>query len=186
MRRPCITLLGCLFAAEIAIAQPPGLDDPLTRNTSSGEFPVKYAIYSPAWAVRSNAGLRIMSHNQGDETITLHSMVFRDNTGQGNDIELEIDLEVPAGDWAEAETPFIDLLSGNNCVNQTLQESWRLMEISNYTLNPSVRGLIIENTDSFRIFQCVRDVKVSWSDHEGIPQDEEFWVMYHFERVNPD
>lgn len=185
MRRFCITLLGCLLAPGFIVAQPAVPPDPLSRGTSSGEHPVKYAIYSPAWSVRSNDGLRVTAHNQGDETVTLESLTFRNNLG-GSDVHLKLDLEVPAGRWAETKRPYHDLLSGNSCVRDTRQENWRLMEISNYTLNPSVRGLIIEDTDSFRIFQCVRDVRLRWHDSQGEAHEEEFWVMYHFERARLD
>ncbi|MEX1196619.1 MAG: hypothetical protein WEB57_01985 [Pseudohongiellaceae bacterium] len=164
-----------------ALAQQPS-EDPLALGPRTDEHPVKYAISSAAWSVNSNAGLRIVAHNRGDENVTLHSVVFQ-TPGSGDDTELDIDLEVPAGAWAETAKPYIDLLSGNNCVEETLREDWRLKEISNYTLNPSVRGLIIEDTRSFRIFQCVREVRLSWDDEQNERQTERQWVMYHFERL---
>ncbi|MBQ13694.1 MAG: hypothetical protein CMQ17_04765 [Gammaproteobacteria bacterium] len=63
-----------------------------------------------------------------------------------------------------------------------MEESWKLVEISNYTLNPSVRNLIIEDTDSFRIYQCVKTVTTDWIDlstAEAHRYNE--WVLYHFE-----
>ena len=43
-----------------------------------------------------------------------------------------------------------------------MDSNWRLVDVSNYTLNPSVRNLIIENTDSFRIYQCVESISTRW------------------------
>ncbi|MDO8271093.1 MAG: hypothetical protein Q7U82_04120, partial [Gammaproteobacteria bacterium] len=69
------------------------------------------------------------------------------------------------------------------CISDTMAENWKLVEISNYTLNPSVRGLIIEDTDSFRIYQCVRNVTLHWQDPvSGTNTEFTEWVMYHFER----
>ena len=54
-----------------------------------------------------------------------------------------------------------------------------------YTLNPSVRNLIIENTDSFRIYQCVETIRTRWretsGDSRGVSRTEEGWILYHFE-----
>lgn len=181
------TLAGGLFAVLSlmqgnALAQQQSSEDPLALGPRTDEHPVKYAIYSAAWSVSSNEGLRIVVHNRGNEDVTLESVVFQSN-GNGDDTELDIDLEVPAGAWAETEKPYIDLLSGNDCVEETLQDDWRLKEISNYTLNPSVRGLIIEDTRTFRIFQCVREVRLSWENEQNGQQSERQWVMYHFERL---
>jgi hypothetical protein len=71
-----------------------------------------------------------------------------------------------------------------------MASNWRLAEISNYTLNPSVRNLIIEDTDSFRIYQCVETIITRWqvlSGSEGAestaaqPIEKEEWVLFHFE-----
>ena len=82
---------------------------------------------------------------------------------------------------AELELPYVDLLSINQCVNDTLEETWRLVEISNYTLNPSVRRLIIQDTSAFRIYQCVSSVKTTWITEAGERRSKEEWVLYHFE-----
>lgn len=158
--------------------------DPLTTARESFEHPVKYAIYSTAWHVSSNAGLRIMAHNQSDETVLLESVVFRDETGNSSDVELSLDMTIAPNGWSELQLPYQNLLTGNDCVDRTLQDDWRLVEISNYTLNPSIRGLIIENTRQFRIYQCVRSVRVSWN-HEDDSRSREItqWLMYHFERI---
>lgn len=158
--------------------------DPLANARESFEHPVKYAIYSTAWHVSSNAGLRIMAHNQGEETVLLGSVMFRDETGNSADVELSLDMTIAPQGWSELQIPYQDLLTGNDCVDRTLQEDWRLVEISNYTLNPSIRGLIIENTRQFRIYQCVRSVRVSWN-HEDDTRSREItqWLMYHFERI---
>lgn len=170
-------------ATDTADAEPDPRD-PLANARQSFEHPVKYAIYSPAWHLSSNAGLRIMAHNQSDEVVELDSITFRDETGTSGDVELSLDMTIPAQGWAELQLPYRDLLSGNDCVDRTLQEDWHLVEISNYTLNPSVRGLIIENTRQFRIYQCVRSVRVSWHKVEDdLRLENTQWLMYHFERI---
>ena len=66
-----------------------------------------------------------------------------------------------------------------------MDSNWRLAEVSNYTLNPSVRNLIIENTDSFRIYQCVETISMRWREVTGdsidVSKTEESWILYHFE-----
>jgi|SRR5690554_29762 len=210
LSRACLLAAGLLLSATPAIALdeggPSGLplaqtsetqtapaaspssrgmsQDPLTNAQESFEHPVKYAIYSPAWHLSSNAGLRIMAHNRSAETVELASILFRDETGNNGDVELSLRMTIPAGGWAELQLPYQNLLTGNDCVDRTLEEDWRLVEISNYTLNPSVRGLIIENTRSFRIYQCVRSVRVSWQnldDNQRLETTQ--WLMYHFERL---
>lgn len=166
--------------------------DPLTAAQESFDHPVKYAIYSPAWHLSTNAGLRVVAQNQGAEAIELRRIVFRNETGDGNDTELNLNMLVQPGKWAELELPFIDILAGNECVARTMRDDWKLVEISNYTLNPSVRGLIIENTRSFRIYQCVRAVRTVWASgnnsHNEIKneQTDTQWLMYHFERLPLD
>jgi len=95
---------------------------------------------------------------------------------------IDIELEIPSGGYADKEFGYIDLLSGDECIDRTMQENWKLVEISNYTLNPSVRNLIIENTDSFRIYQCVQTISTSWTDLSSNQLYEyEEWVLFHFE-----
>jgi hypothetical protein len=158
--------------------------DPLTQAQRSFEHPVKYAIYSAAWYMNSNAGLQIIAHNEGDTAYKLKKVVFADESGTMSNTEIELDLDIPAHGWADTQLDYIDLLSGNDCVSNTMDDDWKLVEISNYTLNPSVRGLIIEDTRSFRIFQCVRSVQSYWQD--GDSEDttmRQQWLMYHFERL---
>ena len=71
-----------------------------------------------------------------------------------------------------------------------MESNWRLAEISNYTLNPSVRNLIIEDTDSFRIYQCVETIITRWQvlgDSQGAESvaaeslEKEEWILFHFE-----
>jgi hypothetical protein len=59
---------------------------------------------------------------------------------------------VPTLGYAEVALPYHDLLSSDECIASTLDESWKLVQISSYTLNPSVRNLIIEDKDSSRIY----------------------------------
>ncbi|WP_070119121.1 hypothetical protein [Pseudohongiella acticola] len=177
-------LLGSLITSLGVQAQS---IDPLAAAQESFENPVKYAIYSAAWHLNSNAGLRVVAQNQSESAIRLESILFRDETGEQTDAKLQLDMVVPAQAWAEVELPYQDLLSGNDCVDRTMEDDWKLVEISNYTLNPSVRGLIIENTRSFRIYQCVRNVHTVWtSPEDGTEQSQNQWLMYHFERLPLD
>lgn len=169
-----------LTLSQTLIAQEP---DASIAKISEDDYPIKYAIYSTAWGTSSNAGLRIVTQNQSNHDVVLQSVLFQDEEDPTVQAQLSLNLDIPPGAWAEKEIPYVDLLFGNSCINKTLQEQWKLVEISNYTLNPSVRGLIIENSDSFRIYQCVRNVRVSWSDTvTGQQNDYTEWVMYHFER----
>ncbi len=161
--------------------------DPLTVAQEGFDHPVKYAIYSAAWHLSSNAGLRVVAQNQSDAPVELRSIVFRDEIGNAGDSELSLNLLIEPGKWAELELPFKDILAGNECVKRTMEDDWKLVEISNYTLNPSVRGLIIENTRSFRIYQCVRSVRTTWVNPENNnEQVDNQWLMYHFERLPLD
>ena len=161
--------------------------DPLTVAQEGFDHPVKYAIYSAAWHLSSNAGLRVVAQNQSDAPVELRNIVFRDEIGNVGDSELSLNLLIEPGKWAELELPFKDILAGNECVKRTMEDDWKLVEISNYTLNPSVRGLIIENTRSFRIYQCVRSVRTTWVNPENNnEQVDNQWLMYHFERLPLD
>ncbi|MDO8909736.1 MAG: hypothetical protein Q7W55_14690 [Pseudohongiella sp.] len=187
--RSCGSILSVLAIAAGANAQS---TDPLAAAQEGFDHPVKFAIYSTAWHLSTNAGLRVVAQNQSNEAIELRSVVFRNETGDGNDTELQLNMQVAPGKWAELQLPYQDLLSGHECVVRTMQDDWKLVEISNYTLNPSVRGLIIENTRSFRIYQCVRAVRTTWvyagSSHEGGNEEkvDNQWLMYHFERLPLD
>ena len=152
----------------------------------SEESPIKFAFYSPSWGSVSSAnllaGLRLVVDNQTDAAIVLESIEFRADVEGSEAKEIHIDLSIPATRLAERELPYLDLLSINQCVNETLEESWRLVEISNYTLNPSVRRLIIQDTSAFRIYQCVSSVNTVWTDTgSGEQFSKEEWVLYHFE-----
>jgi hypothetical protein len=145
--------------------------------------PIKYAIYSTAWGESSNAGLRVVAQNMSDHTVFLDSILFESEDSTAVSNTFEIDLTVPPHGWAETAFDYQDLLFGDECVERTMTEDWKLVEISNYTLNPSVRGLIIQDSDSFRIYQCVRSVFVTLKDLDT-QEDKSFyeWIMYHFER----
>jgi hypothetical protein len=187
-RSPSAALLGALLCACLMpVVSHAQTSDPLTVAQEGFDHPVKYAIYSSAWHLNSNAGLRVVAHNQSDKEVELRNIVFRDETGAGADEVLSLELDIPAGKWAERVLPYQDLLSGHECVSRTMQDDWKLVEISNYTLNPSVRGLIIENTRSFRIYQCVRSVRTTWYSPESQQeQTDTQWLMYHFERLPLD
>jgi hypothetical protein len=184
----CVLALAC--ASGFAAAQEGAdgqLNDPLRAAQEGFDHPVKYAIYSSAWHLSTNAGLRIVAQNQSEEPIELRKIVFRDEAGEHEDTELDLQMLVPPLGWAEKQIAYIDLLAGSSCVARTMKDDWKLVEISNYTLNPSVRGLIIEDTRSFRIYQCVRSVRTFWYNQQNqqamnAPQ----WLMYHFERLPID
>lgn len=181
MSKASIAILLALSFSQHLCAQ--DLTDPLVAAGSKSQ-PVKYAIYSSAWGASSNAGLRLMAQNLSDHEITLQSVVFKDEEHPQITAELKLELTVPAHAWAEKEMPYVDLLFGNECIENTMQSDWKLVEISNYTLNPSVRGLIIEDSESFRIYQCLRNVQVNWiNTSTGEVSDYSEWVMYHFERI---
>lgn len=181
MSRILLSILVGLALASPALTQERAND---RQEAGQIEYPVKYAIYSSAWGIRSNAGLRLVAQNQGDYEVRLESILFRDEHNPGLGQSLEVGLTVPPHGWAESEMPYTDLLTGNTCVDRTLEaDDWELVEISNYTLNPSVRGLIIQNSETFRIYQCVRPVIISWHNLEnGVSSEYTDWVMYHFER----
>lgn len=182
MSRILLSILAGLALASPALPQERVNDRP---ESDQVEYPVKYAIYSSAWGIRSNAGLRLVAQNQSDYEVELESILFRDENNPGLGKLLEVDLTVPPHGWAESEMPYEDLLTGNTCVDRTLEadDDWELVEISNYTLNPSVRGLIIQDSETFRIYQCVRPVVINWRNLEnGISSEYSEWVMYHFER----
>tara|TARA_R100001377_G_scaffold70559_1_gene46012 strand:+ start:54 stop:608 length:555 start_codon:yes stop_codon:yes gene_type:complete len=183
MPKASIAILLALSAATQAFAQ--DLSAPFSV-TPEADYPLKYAIYSSAWGTRSDAGLRLVAQNLSDHEIILESVLFQDEEDPQIETQLALDMTIAPNAWAEKELSYVDLLFGNECIGLTMNQDWKLVEISNYTLNPSVRGLIIEDTDSFRIYQCVRNVRVSWMDTEtGEKSDYTEWVMYHFERPRP-
>ena len=146
------------------------------------ESDIKFAFYSPAWGENSVDRLRVIAHNTTDKEVRLNAITFLKDDLPGAAVELNLDMDLPAQGYAEKEIDYVDLLKDNECIERTLAENWRLAEISNYTLNPSVRNLIIENTDSFRIYQCVETVHTRWTllpDGQIIDQEE--WVLFHFE-----
>ena len=143
---------------------------------------IKFAFYSSAWGENTDDGLRIVAFNQTESPIRLNSIELHGSEDEISPITVDLGLEVPPGGYADKEIAYIDLLSDDECIDRTMQESWKLVEISNYTLNPSVRNLIIENTDSFRIYQCVKTISTSWTDlnsNQLVEYDE--WVLFHFE-----
>jgi hypothetical protein len=145
---------------------------------------VRFAIYSAVWSGRSDAGLRIVARNSSARALRLESLTLAQ--GDSAQPDLNLALDVRAEGWAETETRYIDLVSDDQCVTDSLRDEWKLMEISNYPLHPSVRGLIIEDSLSFRIFQCIRGVTLRWVDTAtGEQWQTEEWLLYHFERRPP-
>lgn len=150
-----------------------------TDIPSSG---IKFAFYSSAWTANSDDGLRLVLFNETRRTVNLSSIVFQKGDENSERIEVKIDEEVPPLGYATAEFDYIDLLQHNDCIERTLNGNWKLTEISNYTLNPAVRNLIIEDTGSFRIYQCLENVRTFWS-HSDTSDNEESneWIIFHFE-----
>ena len=147
------------------------------------ETEVKFAIFSSAWGENTDDGLRVVAYNQTQGHIRLNTILFLKEESEGSEqVAVNLNLEVPSLAYADVEFPYIDLLQGNECIGRTMAESWKLVEISNYTLNPSVRNLIIEDTDSFRIYQCIENVQTTWSRlANGTQVQYEEWVLFHFE-----
>ena len=143
---------------------------------------IKFALYSSGWGENTDDGLRLVVNNRTEKSVRLNAIEFLSSSEDYDPIRITFDLNVPASAYAETEIDYIDLLGGDECIERTMAENWKLVEISNYTLNPSVRNLIIEDTDSFRIYQCVKTVRIQWTDlasNQEILIEE--WVMFHFE-----
>lgn len=147
------------------------------------ETEIKFAFYSSAWGENTDDGLRLVAYNQSSNPIRLDSIVFLKAKEEAEPVDIVLSLEVPALGYADVELDYTDLLQGDACIDRTMAENWKLVEISNYTLNPSVRNLIIEDTDSFRIYQCVENVSTTWTNLNSNEQTQyQEWVLYHFER----
>jgi hypothetical protein len=158
----------------------------VTTSSIAAEFQeesqIKFAFYSSAWGENTDDGLRLVAFNQTSNPIRIESITFLKDDAETENVYLEIDLEVPAGKYADAEYDYINLTAGDECIERTMLENWKLVEVSNYTLNPSVRNLIIENTNSFRIYQCVENVSTRWIDlNTGLVSTQAEWVLFHFE-----
>ena len=149
----------------------------------AGEGEVKFAFYSASWQVDTQDLLRVVAFNPLDSAVRIESIDFVDIEAPGGSLVLSLNLDVPAGGYAELEMEYVDLLGQGECVSETLAGNWRLVEISNYTLNPSVRNLIIENTESFRIYQCVQTIETRITEAAGASSVIREWVLYHFETL---
>jgi len=151
----------------------------------AGEGAVKFAFYSASWQENTRDLLRVVAFNPLDTSVRIESIDFVDIEAPGGSLELSLQLDVPAGGYAELEMEYVDLLGQGECIGETLAGDWRLVEISNYTLNPSVRNLIIENTESFRIYQCVQTVETRITESAtGANSVIREWVLYHFESLS--
>ncbi len=142
---------------------------------------IKFALFSAAWGENTDDGVRVVAQNLTSSPLRLEQIRFLDLPSEGQQIDLPLALELAAGKYAQTDLPPLDLLSGDECVTRTMADNWKLVEISNYTLNPSVRNLIIEDTNSFRIYQCVRSVELVWRQADESAIRAEGWVLYHFE-----
>ncbi len=175
-------LVGMGVVAAAAVVTPlPGIAG------ESGEGAVKFAFYSASWQENTRDLLRVVAFNPLDTAVRIESIDFVDieTPGPGGSLELSLQLDVPAGGYAELEMEYVDLLGQGECIGETLAGDWRLVEISNYTLNPSVRNLIIENTESFRIYQCVQTVETRITEAAtGASSVIREWVLYHFESLS--
>ncbi len=155
------------------------------------ESDLKFAFYSAAWGENTDDGLRLVANNQSASDVVLEEVLFlKDPAVNSDDVAVAVNLLVPAGAYADIEFDYTDLLADDECIERTMESNWRLAEISNYTLNPSVRNLIIENTDSFRIYQCVETIITRWqvlNDDQSAEATEpetlekEEWILFHFE-----
>ena len=146
------------------------------------ETEIKFAFYSSAWGENTDDGLRLVAFNQSQAPIRLNSIELHGSEEATESILIDVDLEVPSEGYADKEFDYLDLLSDDECIDRTMLDNWKLVEISNYTLNPSVRNLIIENTNSFRIYQCVKTISTSWTDLDSSQLFEyDEWVLFHFE-----
>ena len=185
---PIVAALAILAAPSL-FAQGAGAEDGF-----SPESPIKFALFSAAWGENTDDGLRLVAQNLTQQAITLEKISFIDLPAENEQTELNLSLRLRAERYAETNLPLVDLLTGDDCVARTMAEGWKLVEISNYTLNPSVRNLIIENTNSFRIYQCVRSARLTWRSADNAPESAEAsdaeqekntefdgWVLYHFE-----
>ena len=150
----------------------------------AGEGAGKFAFYSASWQENTQDLLRVLAFNPLATAVRIESIDFVDIELSGGSLEMRLNLDVPAGGYAELEMGYVDLLGQGECVGETLAGDWRLVEISNYTLNPSVRNLIIENTESFRIYQCVQTVETRITEAaSGATSVIREWVLYHFESL---
>lgn len=153
----------------------------LTAAELAEETELKFAFYSSAWGENTDDGLRLVAYNQTRNQIQLTSISFLKTDEESEPVNINLNLTVPALGYADMDLPYIDLLLGNECIDRTMAENWKLVEVSNYTLNPSVRNLIIEDTDSFRIYQCVENVSTTWTSAYYRAREYEEWVLFHFE-----
>jgi hypothetical protein len=170
--------LKAFIASVIALS----VSSSLSAAEAQEESLVKFALYSSAWGENTDDGLRLVAFNQTANPIRIDNITFHKEGGETEDVAIETSLQVPAGRYADAEYDYVDILGGDECIERTLLENWKLVEVSNYTLNPSVRNLIIENTNSFRIYQCVENVSTQWTDlNTGLESTQEEWVLFHFE-----
>ncbi len=147
---------------------------------------IKFALFSAAWGENTDDGVRVVAQNLTTAPLLLEQIRFLDLPREGEQVDLDLSLQLEAGKYAQTTLPPLDLLSGDECVTRTMADNWKLVEISNYTLNPSVRNLIIENTNSFRIYQCVRSVELLWREADSEAIRAEGWVLYHFESRSSD
>jgi len=143
---------------------------------------IKFALYSSGWGENTDDGLRLVVNNRTEKSVRLNAIEFLSSSEDYDPVRITFDLNVPALAYAETEIDYVDLLGGDECIERTIAENWKLVEISNYTLNPSVRNLIIEDTASFRIYQCVKTVRTQWTDLASNQETLiEEWVLFHFE-----
>lgn len=191
-RSPCYrsALLTLLISVLIqpALGQESSDQRLLVDEDSS---PIKFALTSDAWGENVNTGIRVFANNTSAEELVLRSVVMLGEEGEArlnpdmDDYDLQLDLPIRAGGWAETLLDFVDMSYGSDCVEDAMHDEssqWKLVEISNYSLNPSVRSRIIENTDSFRIFSCPRLVQLNWQNQlNGEQFSDDIWVLYHFE-----
>lgn len=159
----------------------------LASTANPAQFPeesvIKFAFFSSAWAANSDDGMKLILANNTKNELKLNSITFLKKDQQDSErIKVEINTKIPPFGYAGKEFEYVDLLRENECIDRTLAENWKLVEVSNYTLNPSVRNLIIEDIESFRIYQCAEYVKINWTNLASNKEIElTEWVLFHFE-----
>ena len=103
----------------------------VTTSSIAAEFQeesqIKFAFYSSAWGENTDDGLRLVAFNQTSNHIRIESITFLKDDAETENVYLEIDLEVPAGKYADAEYDYINLTAGDECIERTMLENWKLV-----------------------------------------------------------
>ena len=96
---------------------------------------IRFAFYSSGWGANTDDGMRLVVFNQTENQLRLDSMFFLKNEQQAESVKIDINLTIPPLGFADKEFEYIDLLQGNECISRTLEEDWKLAEITYKGLN---------------------------------------------------